>query len=219
VIHIKNIPATFGGHLKHNVENSLAAVAGTYSLGIDIKIIREALSEFHTDASTNPGRFNIFELKGYKVIIDYGHNIDGYSTVLEGLKGLKQGRLIGIIGVPGDRTDLNILKIGEISGRYFDYVYIKEDKELRGRKAEEVAKLLKKGCSLAGLPDDKMEILLCEVAALEKAMKNAEAGDTIIVFYEDYKPLIELIEEYKYKLEANHEDNIQTQIPKAVGKE
>ena len=219
VIHIKNIPATFGGILKHNIENSLAAIAGTLVYGIEIKTIREALSEFQTDASSNPGRFNIFELNGFKVIIDYGHNIDGYNTVLEGLKGLKQGRLIGIIGVPGDRPDINIVKIGEISGRHFDYVYIKEDKDLRGRMPEEVAKLLKKGCNIGGLAEDNMEIILCEMTALDKAMSRAQEGDTIIVFYEEYKPLLSLIEKYKQKIEDNTIDSIPMQIPMVVGKE
>ncbi len=219
IINIKNIPATLGGCLRHNIENSLAAVSATFSYGIDISIIRETLSEFQTDASTNPGRFNIFELKGFKVIIDYGHNIDGYITVLEGLRALKQGRLIGVIGVPGDRPDINILKIGEISGKHFDYVYIKEDKDRRGRAPEEVAKLLKKGCSLGGLTEEKMEIRLCEAACLEKAMSEAIEGDTVIVFYEEYKPLLQLIEAYRQGLQDNTIKDIPLQIPMVAGKE
>ena len=219
IINVKNIPATFGGYLKHNVENSLAAVAATYSFGLDINVIREALSEFHTDATTNPGRFNIFDFNSFRVIIDYGHNIDGYSNVLEALKEMRQGRLVGIIGVPGDRTDLNILKIGEISGRHFDYVYIKEDKDLRGRQPEEVARLLKTGCNVSGLSEEKMEILLCEAACLEKAMKNAQEGDTIIVFYEEYKPLIALVEAYRQIHRYDLIDDIPMKIPMVVGVE
>lgn len=219
IINIKNIPATLGGYLRHNVENSLAAASAAFSYGIDISIIREALSEFQTDVSTNPGRFNIFELKGFKVIVDYGHNIDGYNTVLDGLKALKQGRLIGIIGVPGDRPDINILKIGEISGKYFDYVYIKEDKDLRGRMPEEVAKLLKKGCSFGGLSEEKMEILLCEVECLKKAMNHAIEGDIIIVFYEAYKPLIDAIETYRLGQQANIIKDLPLQIAMVAGKE
>ena len=219
IINVKNIPATFGGYLKHNIENSLAAVAATFSYGIDINVIREALSEFKTDASTNPGRFNIFDFNSFRVIIDYGHNIDGYNTVLEGLQEMRKGRLVGIIGVPGDRTDINILKIGEVSGRHFDYVYIKEDKDLRGRQPEEVAKLLKKGCNLAGLSEEKLEILLCEVACLEKAIKNAQEGDTIIVFYEEFKPLVALVEDYKEVHKDDLMNEMSMDVPMVVGVE
>lgn len=199
VISTKEIPATFGGILEHNIENSMTAIAAAHGYGVEIPIIQKALNEFHTDVLNNPGRFNVFEVKDFKVILDYGHNIDGYIKVLEGLSKIKVNQLIGVIGVPGDRSDISILKIGEISGKYFDYSYIKEDKDLRGRKAGEVADLLKKGCSLGGLNDHCMEIELCEVTALNKAMENAKTGDIIIVFYEEYAPLIKAIEAFKTK--------------------
>lgn len=201
VIKTQEIPATFGGVLEHNIENSMAAIAGAYGYGIEIKTIHQALSQFYTDTVSNPGRFNVFDVKNFKVIIDYGHNIDGYIKVLKGLKQIKGNRLIGVIGIPGDRTDLSILKVGEISGKYFDFTYIKEDKDLRGRKEGEVADLLKKGCSLGGLNEGSMEIELCEITALNKAMENAEAGDIIIVFYENYYPLVEAVEAFKQRID------------------
>jgi len=70
VINIENIPATFGGALEHNIENSLGAVAASYGIGIDTAIISKGLSEFHTDATNNIGRFNVFEVKDFKVVID-----------------------------------------------------------------------------------------------------------------------------------------------------
>ena len=38
------------------------------------------------------------------------------------------------MGVPGDRKDDLIIRAGEICGRYPDLVYIKEDRDLRGRR-------------------------------------------------------------------------------------
>ncbi|AOY76049.1 cyanophycin synthetase [Clostridium formicaceticum] len=202
VIEVEKIPATFGGVLEHNIENGMAAIAAAHAYNIDIKIINVALSQFYTDTINNPGRFNVFDVKNFKVIIDYGHNIDGYNKVLEALNKIKSTRLIGVVGVPGDRTDINILKVGEVSGKYFDYAYIKEDKNLRGRKAGEVAGLLKKGCNLGGLNEYSMEIELCEIKALEKAMEKAEAGDMIVVFYEEYAPLVEAIERFENKIDT-----------------
>ncbi|KAB3530230.1 cyanophycin synthetase [Alkaliphilus serpentinus] len=205
VMPVNKIPSTYGGILKYNIENSLAAMAAAYSYGIDRKVIKEAMEAFYSNDVDNPGRFNVFQLKDFKVIVDYGHNIDGYTKVLEGLKEIKTGRLIGVIGVPGDRTDINILKVGEISGKYFDYIYIKEDKDLRGRKEEEVAKILKKGCCLGGVPEDKILIECCEVEALRRAIEGAQPNDTIIVFYEEYKPLLDLIKHYEAVLDHTGE--------------
>ncbi len=214
VINIENIPATFGGALEHNIENSLAAVAVSYGIGIDTIIISKGLSEFHTDATNNLGRFNVFEVADFKVIIDYGHNIGGYSRVLSGLKKMKINKLIGVIGVPGDRTDISILKVGELSGKSFDQVYIKEDKDLRDRKPGEVAELLRKGCMLGKLTDQQITIELDEREALIRAMENAKAGDTIIVFYEDYQPLYDAIKDFKAKLASD----VINEIPAVVGK-
>ncbi|WP_026478037.1 cyanophycin synthetase [Alkaliphilus transvaalensis] len=216
LLDVKEIPATYNGALKHNIENSLAAIAGAYGIGVELSVICAALREFNNDYETNPGRFNVFDLDRFKVIVDYGHNIDGFTRVLEGLKEIEIGRLVGVIGVPGDRTDISILKIGEISGKYFDYVYIKEDKDLRGRMPEEVAKILKKGCQLAGLSEDKVIIEVCEIESLKLAMENAQDGDTIVVFYEDYEPLIDLIEDYKEKM-VQEPKTLDIEIAKAAG--
>ncbi|ABW19642.1 cyanophycin synthetase [Alkaliphilus oremlandii] len=201
VIEIEKIPATLGGILEHNIENSLCAVAATFALGVDIHRIYEGLRDFHTDAVHNMGRFNVFEVANFKVILDYGHNIGGYNRVLNGLNKMKANRLIGVIGVPGDRTDISILKIGELSGKYFDQVYIKEDRDLRGRNVGQVAELIKKGCILGKLSEQQITTELDERVALEKAMKNAKEGDIIIVFYEEYEPLLDII--HKFKNEAD----------------
>ncbi|MBM7616279.1 cyanophycin synthetase [Alkaliphilus hydrothermalis] len=216
VMDIKKIPATFNGALMHNVENSMAAVAGAFGIGVEVSVIKSALEKFKTDIETNPGRFNVFDFAQYRVIIDYGHNIDGYTKVLEGLKEMSIGRLVGVIGVPGDRSDISILKVGEIAGKYFDYVYIKEDQDLRGRMPEEVAKLMKKGCQMAGLTEDKMIIKLWEVDALRLAMENAQEGDTIIVFYEEYAPLVELIKDFQENCKKGFEP-IELPVARAVG--
>lgn len=199
VITVREIPATLEGILTHNIENSMAAIAGAYSYGVNIGDIYSALNKFDTGIKNNPGRFNLFHMGDFKVVLDYGHNIEGYRKVLDGLEKIKENRLIGIIGMPGDRSDISIMKVGEISGKHFDYVYIKEDKNPRGRKSGQVADLLKSGCSLGGMKNNCMEIKLCEVKALRKAMKNAKMGDIILVFYEEYGPLVKEIEDFKEK--------------------
>ena len=68
------------------------------------------------------------------VVLDYGHNIDGYKCVLDGLKQIKHNKLIGVIGVPGDRPDSHILEVGKCAGENFDYIFIKEDEDRRGRR-------------------------------------------------------------------------------------
>lgn len=196
-IGLRNIPATLDGKLKHNIYNSMAAIGACFALGIPFEIIEGALSEFTCDAKVNPGRFNIYDLGEFKVVLDYGHNIEGYRVTLEGLKALKPSRMIGIIGVPGDRLDIDIFNVGKICGSSFDHIIAKEDKDLRGRRPLEAAKLLCRGALAGGISRDRIEIIPDEKEALDRALQQAENGDIIAVFFEKMEPLVELLDNFK----------------------
>ncbi|MBB6216296.1 cyanophycin synthetase [Anaerosolibacter carboniphilus] len=209
VVNIENIPATLGGALSHNVENSLAAVAAAWGLGIDKDIINRALVSFKCDEKENPGRFNMYDVADFRVIVDYGHNFDGYKKVIEGLQKIKINRLIGVIGVPGDRLDTSIHEVGILSGQSFDYIFIKEDRDRRGREEGEVANRLMEGCLKGGIDPRKMEIELLEEVALRKAMEIATAGDIVIVFYEDRDKVMEAMNEFNnQKQRVLHQEKI-----------
>lgn len=195
IIDIKNVPSTLSGILEYNVKNALAAVAGAIGLNIETSSIIEGLKNFTNDHSNNPGRFNMYNVGNFKVIVDYGHNIDGFKEVISSLRKMKYNRLIGVIGVPGDRSETSTVKIGQVSGENFDYILIKEDKDLRGREPGEVAKFLKNGCIIGGFEKEKIEIELCEEKATKKAMLMAQENDIVVVFYEDYEGVKRTIEE------------------------
>lgn len=196
-IDVKAIPATMNGILKHNISNSMAAIAGALGMGIPAESIMEGLATFRTDSEINPGRFNIHDVNGIKVVLDYGHNIDGYRVVLEALKQMKTGRLIGVIGTPGDRTDSSTVTIGKMCGDCFDRIYIKEDKDKRGREPGEIAALLEKGCKMGVVKPSEIVIELAEDKALEKAILDAVPGDIVTIFFEEYQPLLDVIERMK----------------------
>lgn len=200
IIKINDIPATLNGGLKYNVYNSMAAIGACLALGVRISAIRNAMRIFSCDDRTNPGRFNIYDMGEFKVILDYGHNHDGYRATIDGVKCLKPARTIGVIGVPGDRRNDDIKKIGKISGGFFDKVIIKEDRVLRGRKPCEVANILKDGVLEAGMEPSNVEIIPDEVKALQKALSYAKKDDVIIIFFEKMDPMVSLIRNYKIKL-------------------
>jgi cyanophycin synthetase len=193
---IKEIPATLNGLCECNIKNSLAAIAGAYGLGIKPEIIARGLKQFKADPIDNPGRFNIYNIKDFKVVIDYGHNIQGYREVISTIKKIPHNRLIGVIGVPGDRSETSTVKIGQLCGESFHHVIIKEDKEKRTLKKGVTSKFLKNGCIIGGMSKDSIEIELCESLALEKAIRLAKANDIVVVFFEDYEGIIETLKKY-----------------------
>ncbi len=194
LIDIKSIGITVKGILKYNIENAMAACAAAVGVGIDYDTIRQGLMTFYCNQSQNPGRFNIYFVNNTMVVLDYGHNIEGYKCVLDGLKHIKHNRLIGVIGVPGDRLDSDILEIGKCAGENFDYIFIKEDGDRRGRAEGEVAGLLEKGALQSKFQRTNIQKVLEEAKAFEAALDFAEPEDIVIVFFEDSEPLIDIMQ-------------------------
>ena len=166
-------------------------------------MIKNGITTYLLNSHKNSGRFNCYDINGINAILDYGHNIDGYNSVLSAVKEINSGTLYGVIGIPGDRTNGTAKEIGKISSKYLDYIIVKEDKDLRGRKQGEVAELI-----VDGIMEDsdakKYEVILSEEDAFEKALNMAKRGDTVIVFFEDMKPLVSIINKFSsYKEERN----------------
>ena len=192
---IKDVPITLNGVLDFNVENILAASAALVGMKIDYCMIKNGLMTYELNSDKNLGRFNFYNVKGINVILDYGHNPDGYKAVLASVNKLKNKNVFGIIGIPGDREDKNAIEVGSISAEYLDYIIVKEDKNLRGRKKGEISELLVEGI-ISGDKKKRYEVVLNEEDALIKSLNMAQDGDTIIVFFEDIDPLIDIIKEF-----------------------
>lgn len=186
LIRVKSIKASMSGRALHNLENALAAAAAAYSCGLSPIAIRRGLRTF-TD---NPGRLMIYQLRDITVIVDYGHNGPAFRRVAEFARTLGPRRLLAVIGVPGDRRDDLIIQAGEVAGARFDQVYIREDKDLRGRAPGETAKLLYTGVRRAGMSPGKAQIIPDIIDALKASLQEAKSGDVVVVFYEELEPVL-----------------------------
>ena len=184
------MPLTMNGMLKHNIYNALAACGALVGIGMDYVIISKGFLKFKSDEIFNSGRFNIYNVDGREIIFDYGHNISGYKAIVESLEAMGRKNVSAIIGVPGDRSNSNIKTIGKISAKNFAKIYVKEDIDRRNRDINEVAEILVDGIKSVRKNLENTFVILDEADALETAFNNSDAGDTIIVFYEDYKKVL-----------------------------
>lgn len=202
VADIKDIPITLDGKLKYNIKNIMAACCALIAMNVDYCMISKGVTCFNEN--DNEGRFNIYNIDGTDVVLDYGHNIDGYSCVLESLKDMNNRNLIGVIGVPGDRGDDVIERIGKMCSDVFDKIYIKEDSDKRGREDGEVADILLKGVRSGKCRNVK--VVLDELDALKEAINDSSKGDMVIEFYENFEKLSSYLNE---KSEDNNEERAQ----------
>lgn len=189
------VPITCNGMIECNIENSLAAAAAAYAMKVPAKKIADGLESFQC----NSGRFNLYAIQNYSVLLDYAHNKSGYEAVVDACRQFQHKRLVGIIGMPGDRLDKAMREVGKFCAECFDKIYIKEDLDLRNRKRGEVARIFQSAIEESGFDQNNMLVFENELNALQHAMENAEEDDLIVVLYEKLEPLKKMVEEAKEK--------------------
>jgi cyanophycin synthetase len=194
VTHVSAIPATFGGIAEFNVANALASLAACRAQGLSIEQVAASLMTFHNDTE-NPGRNNLYKVgRGY-LMLDYGHNPDAFRAVCR-MASLWRGRKVtGIIGVPGDRDNSLIIEAGRVAAEGFNRLVIKEDKDLRGRMSGEVAGLLYQAVK-GEVPERECQVVLDERAALRMEIEKLRDGEMIVIFYDKFEPLREILSQY-----------------------
>ena len=190
-----HIPLTFGGRVTFMIYNVLAATLATYVYGFTIEDIKLNLATFIPSAAQTPGRMNIFEFKEFKVLIDFAHNADGFKGIKEFLSTVESPYKIGIITGTGDRRDDDIRDMGRISAEMFDHIIIRQDKFLRGRKAEDIVKLLVEGIHDSN-PQQSYEYIPKEVEALNHAFSLAKKGTFITALSDVIDNAIEVVQSY-----------------------
>ena len=190
-----HIPLTFGGRVTFMIYNVLAATLATYVYGFTIEDIKLNLATFIPSAAQTPGRMNIFEFKEFKVLIDFAHNADGFKGIKEFLTTVESPYKIGIITGTGDRRDDDIRNMGRISAEMFDHIIIRQDKFLRGRKAEDIVKLLVEGIHDSN-PQQSYEYIPKEVEALNHAFSLAKKGTFITALSDVIDNAIEVVQSY-----------------------
>jgi cyanophycin synthetase len=188
------IPATFEGRARMNVQNALAATGAAWAAGAHLHDIRQGLRTFTTSYFMAPGRLNMFELDGYRVVVDYAHNppaMDALGQFVDrltepspgGARASVTGRRIGVVATAGDRRDEDIRELGRVASKYFDEIIVREDANNRGRPRGETAALIAEGIESAGLERrvGPVSTILDELEATRAALDMATDGDVVVV--------------------------------------
>jgi UDP-N-acetylmuramyl tripeptide synthase len=199
LLNVKHISFTHSGYSKGNVLNIMAATAAVLNICDDIDKIMSIIKEIRCDLYFNPGRQNILEIEGFKVILDYGHNSEAFNEVLSIARSLKPTRLTAIIAAPGDRMDKYIKELGSIAADYCDNIIIREQADLRGRSIGESASLLKIGVLEKGFDEENLKIIYKEEEAITSTMEEAMEGEVIVLFTQCLDVIIPAINEFLEK--------------------
>jgi cyanophycin synthetase len=213
-------PATFEGRARMNVQNALAAAAAAHAAGAHLHDIRSGLQTFSTSFFEAPGRLNLFELGGVRVLIDYAHNPAGLQTLGEFVERMTSDVVdrappgsaswtaslrVAVIATAGDRRDEDMRDLGRVAARYFDEIIVREDRNTRGRARGETASLVEQGvreAQASGARAGSVEIVTDEMEAVRRAIDRSRPGD-LVVLCVDYASIVwEELEARRSRLRA-----------------
>jgi cyanophycin synthetase len=195
---VASIPVTFGGSAEHNVANALAAVAAGTALGLDPGVMASTLRRFGRDLDDNPGRTNLVQLGGVRILLDFAHNPHGMSALVEVARILPAERRLVMVGQAGDRSDEAIRALaGAAWDLRPDYVVVKDmETYLRGRAPGEVPGILADEFLRLGLPEESLCRGGPEISAVRSALEWARPGDLLVLaVHENRRAVVDLLDQ------------------------
>ena len=183
IITVDAISMTLQGAAVHNVRNSLGAVALSKALGIADEAIRSALTRFKSDASDNPGRGNLFEYQGAKVMLDFAHNVHSMNAMATTLRNMPATRKILLLCHAGDRSDqeADALTFSAMAMKP-DLVWVCELPDyLRGRELGSMPAVIANSVHKTGFSDLAMHFADSPLQGAKAIVEQLQAGDLVFI--------------------------------------
>jgi UDP-N-acetylmuramyl tripeptide synthase len=183
VVEISEVPATLGGAAVYNVSNALGAAALAHATGLDTGDIAAGLSSFDPTPRQSPGRTNLFDVGGVRVLVDFVHNPHGLLAIGRLIQRLAPKRLGLMVGHAGDRDDQAMRELAQaVWALAPERVAIKELGDyLRGRQPGEIPRLIRDELVRLGAPAQAVSVHTDEVDAASALFEWARSGDMLLL--------------------------------------
>jgi UDP-N-acetylmuramoyl-L-alanyl-D-glutamate--2,6-diaminopimelate ligase len=170
-----------------NAYNILAAAATAMALDLPFSAIEKGIAALRLV----PGRFQLVSepQDDVRVVVDYAHTDDALKNLLETARPLAAARVITVFGCGGDRDRTKRPLMGAVAARLSDLVVITSDNP-RSEDPEQIIEQIKRGIVMPadrvprGQPGPKSTPYLAIVdrkAAIERAIRDAQAGDLVLI--------------------------------------
>jgi len=178
------------------------AAALAWLQGIKLGAIRKGLAEFTNDIANNPGRYNYVNGLPYKLMIDYAHNADSASAVIDYIEKLGiKGKKILLSSKLGNRHREDITRIAPALARVFDEIVVTPSAKRVRRNPEYASddpeatmlKFVEQTLLEQGQVTDTLRITKKLETAVIWTLDKAEPEDFVLVLGDlaDVLPLIE----------------------------
>lgn len=158
---------------RFNVMNLLAGTGCALALGLGLDAIAAGIEQFEGA----PGRLErVSAGQPFTVLVDYAHNHDGLSAVLETLRDVTPGRLIVVFGAGGDREPSKRPLMGAAAARHADVAFVTADNS-RSERTEDIIEQI-----VAGMGDARQRRIEPDrKEAIRQAIAAAEENDVVLI--------------------------------------
>jgi cyanophycin synthetase len=192
------VPIVLDGAARHNLANALAAIGAADGLGLPPETMRLALKEFGRRVADNPGRANVIEIGGVRIVVDYAHNPHGMAALTAMATQLPSVRRLVMLGQAGDRSDEAIRELARAALAIRpDRVVLKEmETYLRGRSPGEIPALFADELRRLGVPPMAITSPGSELESTRDALAWARPGDLLVLtVHDDRRAVLHLLQE------------------------
>ena len=175
------IQCTVGGRMldcslpmmgRHNAANALAAVTTLLALGYD----EERLLPILKAIKGVPGRVEIMNMSGIRIVIDFAHTPDALEKILEALLEIKgSAKIITVFGCPGSRDPSKRPLMGAIAARLSNRVVLTTD-DIHYEEPQAIVDDIQRG-----IESGNYEVILDRREAIARALDLAASGDIVLV--------------------------------------
>lgn len=158
-----------------SVFNALGAAAAAAKAGFSAEDIKEGLEGLKSVS----GRLEPLPTgdRGFTVLLDYAHAPDALENVLKTIRGFARGRIVTLFGCGGDRDHAKRPIMGEIAGRYSDFLIVTSDNP----RSEDPMSII--GSVLDGVRKSGCQHVVIEnrYEAIRYVLEHAKKDDTILL--------------------------------------
>src|SRR6266568_3398291 len=157
---------------RFNVANSVAALAASNALGINL---RDAVLSLGKSPQV-PGRLEIVPAKRqFQVFVDYAHTPDALLNVLKTLRELSPRRLIVVFGCGGNRDREKRPLMAQVADQNADYAIVTSDNPRKEDPDKIIAEIEK------GFRGNHFEKITDRAQAISHAIEIAQPRDIVLI--------------------------------------
>jgi UDP-N-acetylmuramoyl-L-alanyl-D-glutamate--2,6-diaminopimelate ligase len=160
---------------KFNIYNALAAYSVGKALGLEPNKIVKGIES----VCLVEGRMEeVPNKRGIKIFVDYAVTPDAFELVFTEVRKITSGKVFAVFGATGDRDKEKRPLLGEVAARLTDYIILTDEESYSENPAvivDAIAEGVKK------VRRGNWEIVLARDEAIEKALRMAEKGDSVVI--------------------------------------